>query len=214
MDKIPAISILRGEAVYRNGENYEPAGKPAELIEKLGKRFERILLVDIDALEGREPQFSLFQELSEGDAELWLDTGAQVAGDLVHPFVTGASAVVVGTKSMRTIDAYKLMFKVSGDIVPSVEVRGGELVWCGDEPPAVGELLERLKGLGFVKIIVADLGRSPGAPLDENPIKAAVALGFDVYAGGGVSGADIAALETLGVKGAIMDLRSVLAEGE
>jgi len=214
MDKIPAISILRGEAVFRKGEKYEPAGKPAELIEKLGKRFERILIVDIDALEGREPQFSLFQELSEGDAELWLDTGAQVAGDLVHPFVTGASAVVVGSKCLRNIDAYKLMFKVSGDVVPSVEIRRGELVWCKGTPPTVDGLLEHLRGLGFSKIIIADLGRIPGAPLDEKPIRAAVALGIEVYAGGGVTSADIPALEAIGVKGAILDLRSVLAEGE
>lgn len=214
MDKIPAISILRGEAVFRKGEKYEPAGKPAEIVEKLGKRFERILLVDIDALEGREPQFSLFQELSEGDAELWLDTGAQVAGDLVHPFVTGASTVVVGSKCLRTLDAYKLMFKVSGDVVPSVEIRGGELVWCRGTPPTVEGLMEHLKGLGFAKIIIADLGRSPGAPLDEKPIKEAVALGFEVYVAGGIASADTAALETLGAKGAILDLRSVLAEGE
>ncbi|MFH0816697.1 MAG: HisA/HisF-related TIM barrel protein [Methanobacteriota archaeon] len=214
MDKIPAISVMRGGAVFRKGDEYEYAGRPSEMVEKLGKRFERILLVDIDALEGREPQFSLFQELSEGDAELWLDTGAQVAGDLVHPFVTGASAVVVGTKSLRTLDAFQLMFKVSGDVVPSVELNGGELVWCKGEPPSAEELLKHLKELGFSKIIVADLGRSPGTPLDERPIMAAVALGFDVYAAGGVTSADVAALESMGAKGAILDLRSVLSEGD
>jgi uncharacterized protein related to proFAR isomerase len=214
MDRIPAVSIMRGGAVVRKGGGYEYAGRPAEIIEKLGKDFERVLLVDIDALEGREPQLALVQELSEGDAELWLDTGAQCAGDLVHPFVAGATTVVVGTKSMRCLDAYGQIYKVSGDVVPSLDFRGDELVWAGGEAPDLDGLMAHLKDLGFARLVVADLGRGAGEPMREGRVRMAVQMGFDVFAAGGVTDADVPALEALGVKGAILDLRSLIGKGE
>jgi uncharacterized protein related to proFAR isomerase len=213
MDRIPAVSILRGEVVLRAGRGYEPVGSPAEVLAKLGNDIERVLIIDLDALEGREPQLALVQELSEGDAEIWLDTGAQCAGDLVHPFVAGATTVVVGTKSMRDIGAYEKIFKVSGDVVPSLEFNGGTMVWAGGDAPQPGELARHLRGLGYGRLVVADLGRSQGAAVDETIIKLAVEAGFEVYAAGGVAEADLPAIEALGAKGAVMDLRSLLGKG-
>ncbi len=213
MDRIPAISIMRGDAVASDGGQYANVGRPADILAKLGKDFERVLLVDIDALEGREPQLALIQDLSEGNAELWLDTGAQCAGDLVHPFVAGATTVVVGTKSMRCLDAYGQIYKVSGDVVPSLDFREGKLIWAGDDAPELKDLMSHLKELGFTRIIVADLGRRTGEPVRDGPIGEAVQMGFDVLAAGGVTDADLPALEALGVKGAILDLRSVVGAG-
>jgi uncharacterized protein related to proFAR isomerase len=214
MDRIPAISIMRGGAVVSDGGRYTYVGRPAEVLERLGRDFERVLIVDIDALEGREPQLALVQDLSDGSAELWLDTGAQCAGDLVHPFVAGATTVVVGTKSMRCLDAYGQIYKVSGDVVPSLDFRDGKLIWAGEEAPELKDLMSHLKELGFSRVVVADLGRKAGGPLREGPIREAVQMGFEVLVAGGIADADLPALEALGAKGAILDLRSVIGGAE
>jgi uncharacterized protein related to proFAR isomerase len=214
MDLIPAVSVRAGLAVLgTDGGEYRPVGSASRVISKLSERFERVLIVDIDAIEGAGPQLDLVQELAEEDTELWVDMGARVANDLVHPFVAGASVIIVGTKCIRDVGAYASMYRVSGEVVPSLEVSGGSLVWRGDEPPSIAELLKSLRGMGYVRLAVADLGRrAAGAPLDESLVGKAVAIGFEVYAGGGVTEADVPRLEALGAKGALLELRSVLGE--
>jgi uncharacterized protein related to proFAR isomerase len=210
MDRIPAVSIMRGGAVVSDGGGYAYVGRPADIIEALSKDFESVLVVDIDALEGREPQLALVQELSEGDAELWLDTGAQCAGDLVHPFVAGATTIVVGTKSMRCLDAYGQIYKVSGSVVPSLDFSGDEMVWAGDAAPEPKALMAHLKELGFERLIVADLKRAQGGALPEGLVANAVGMGFSVLVAGSVTERDIPTLEAIGASGAIMELKPLM----
>jgi len=213
MDLIPAVSIRKGRVVCADCDDYRDMGKAIKIIRKLSEEFQKILVIDIDAIECSEPQFDLIQELSEEDFELWLDVGVRNADDLVHPFVTGATVVVAGTKAVRSLDAFAEMYRVSGEVVPSIEVKDGKVVWGGSKVPSFDVVLARLREFGYKRLVVADFGRRQAhAGLDSASIGKAAAGGFEVFAGGGVTKDDAPALETLGAKGALLEFRSVWNE--
>lgn len=213
MDLIPAVSIYQGRVVVAEQNDYKDMGDAVSVVRALSKTYPKIIIIDIDAIEGSEPQLDLIQELSEEDAELWLDTGAQCADDLVHPFVAGATVVVAGTKAVRDLEAFKEMHRVSGEVVPSLEIREGKVVWGGEDAPTPDEVLASLKDFGYKRIAIADFGRRAAqSKLESELIKKAAEMGFEVFAGGGVTLADQPALEAAGAKGAVLEFRSIWHE--
>lgn len=212
MQLIPSMDLLGGRIVrLRHGDRrqvtyYDLAAEAwIERLVSAGAR--RIHLVDLDGAfgEARQPVFREFPQR-------WPGVRFQTGGGLrSREAVQGALDLgfdaVVGTLAMEQPRA--LAGLPAEGIVLALDMKDGELVARGWQAPAgrdTGVLCRELRGLGFGRALVTDVGRDGTL---EGPGTAAIARiaehGFRVQASGGLR--DLRDLENLksipGVVGAI-----------
>ncbi|MBI5000137.1 MAG: hypothetical protein HZB92_01215 [Euryarchaeota archaeon] len=207
MMTIPALSIRRGKAVQRSGDRYEPMDFPDPLyvLKRLAKEHETILVLDLDAIEGQEPQFKVMQKLSEGDSDLWFDVGIDGPNELYDPFMSGAVRLLACSKRLPDLDALAKIAEISPDVIISLEFHDGCLLWGGHECPKPEDVLAFAKEHGYAELIIAEFGQS-GSDAAGSALKKALETGFKVYVAGslqpceGVAGQIVSASKLMGEK--------------
>ncbi|MEW5937068.1 MAG: HisA/HisF-related TIM barrel protein [Candidatus Thermoplasmatota archaeon] len=188
MKLIPALSVRGGEAVSREGEGYAPlsmGGSATEILRALAAAHDTVLVLDLDAIEGREIQFRLLRQMSEEDCDLWLDAGIDGPNALYDPFIAGAVRIVLGTKRLTSLDAVVKIIELSEDVLPSLEFHDGMLLWGDAGHPDPHDLLSFMQEAGYKEVMVAELGAAP--EISRNAAAAAAEMGFAVYVGGALN---------------------------
>jgi len=202
---IPALSIRRGKAVVRSGDIYEPMkpSDPVKAMAALSKDYETILVLDLDAIEGKEPQFKILQKLAEEDSELWFDVGLDSPNELYDPFMSGAVRLLACSKRLSNLDALVKIAELSPDVIISLEFHDGCLLWGDHECPLPDDVLTFAKEHGYSEVIIADFGMS-GSDASGAALQKAMDLGFKVYVAGslppreGVAGQIVSASKLMG----------------
>ncbi|MDG6221305.1 MAG: HisA/HisF-related TIM barrel protein, partial [Candidatus Thermoplasmatota archaeon] len=106
---------------YRPLREDEGTADPVDVIEFLGKKFERFLLFDLDGIERGEPQLELVQDCSL-DHEIWVDSGIWRASDASDITMAGAARTICGTKGLRSMENLRDMADILENMVFSVDV--------------------------------------------------------------------------------------------
>jgi phosphoribosylformimino-5-aminoimidazole carboxamide ribotide isomerase len=226
---IGVIDILHGRAVNaRAGERaaYLPIEHAAGVridgsveslarvyVEMLGVR--ELYIADLDAIARGVSVMNrqLVERVVSVGAPVWIDAGVSMLADASRVVEAGASTVIVG---LETLSSFEALAEISGDIGEnrvafSLDLRNGvpvvmpNVAFSGDTPET---LAQRATRSGVESVVVLDLARvGMGAGVDGalmGQVRAAVPS-VALFAGGGVrSRADLDALASLGVDGALV----------
>lgn len=92
----------------RDGQPLSPTGLPADgrgfeaLVGEALKRFERLLLWDVDGIERGRPQLDLYRRF-EGRG-LWVDAGVETLDGFIDVLVAGADVGVLNLRTLPRVD--------------------------------------------------------------------------------------------------------------
>ena len=181
---IPAISILNAAVVIADNERYVPLSEcdalpddPLDVVEKLSTTYKKMLLLDINAIEGRLPQMEVIQDMPD-TTEIWVDGGIRKADDIYDFFMSGADRVVVSTKSMRGLSEIEKMLDISDELILEIAIQGGVI----SNDPAIGRLsLNKIMiELGCIEFIISNLSNDY-ISLDSLPESAKITLFSQVW---------------------------------
>jgi phosphoribosylformimino-5-aminoimidazole carboxamide ribotide isomerase len=234
MDIIPVLDLARGVAVHaRRGDraHYQPVesvltastvGDPVALLRAYRRRLgaTACYIADLDAIEGGAIQGMLLRELAQLETgfagAMLVDAGAHTPESALEVLGTGASEVVLGLETLRSVaDLRRIVRHVgSSRLVFSLDLRDGRPVRhpalraeLGDTAGAL-DLATVAADAGVTTLVVLDLARvgtGRGIDLDllERLRRRAPAL--RLLAGGGVHDrADLDRLREAGCDGVLV----------
>ena len=221
---IPVIDLRAGEAVHGfagDRARYEPVKSAITPslgdAEALAQAYVAVLgtseiyVADLDAIEGRAPQYGMHHRLSR-IARSWIDAGLRSEEDAFTLIDAGADRVVVALETMPGFELLQaIVLRLGADrVVFSLDLRGGVPLSFSDELRAMAprELARRAVDAGVETVIVLDLARVGGSRgVDEAVIRElrAALPGVDLIAGGGVRDrSDLDRLAAAGANGALV----------
>jgi HisA/HisF family protein len=176
---IGVVDLSDGLAVHAQGgarAHYGPvrslAGRPIRsgdaraivrwYVEELGVR--EIYVADLDALRGRPSQHALIRALASFDVPLWLDAAVSTVAAASTAIEDGATRVVVGLETLRSLDALETICQAVGGqhVAFSLDLRRGEpLVAPGTalDGRTPEQIAAAAVGAGVRTVIVLDLAR-------------------------------------------------------
>jgi phosphoribosylformimino-5-aminoimidazole carboxamide ribonucleotide (ProFAR) isomerase len=161
---IPAVNVykgvpvIRGENVYETFKDHEGVDYDIqELIEKLKEDFKRILVLDINGINRDKPQLDLIKILSS-KMELWVDGGSRYSDSAIDILVAGAEKVVLGTKTLKSMEELKKVHELSQNIILGIDYDDG-IVSPKKEISEMTpfRLAQEVQSLGIEDIIFTDL---------------------------------------------------------
>jgi len=217
---IPAIDLMDGHCVrlvqgdYSRSTTYprDPV-ELARLFQGLG--LDWLHVVDLDGAKAGWPvNLATVEALAATDIGIELGGGIRTAEHIQQALDSGAGQVILGSSLVSNWDDLpRWLDRFRGRLVAGVDARDGQVAVHGwQETTAVPalELIARLEGLGFGRVICTDIatdGTLAGPNLDQLR-DVARSTRMEVTASGGIgSVADIqavAALAGLGVTGVIV----------
>ena len=197
---------------------------------------EDVYLADVDALQGREPQWRAIRDVARHLPQMWLDVGVRDESDLAELVRTAANhslslRPIVALESLRSLTALRQItqFSMWDDCVFSLDLRDAALVtaipeWRETEPCDVVKILVDDFGLRRLLVLdVASVGVGRGVstlPLCQRLVQQFPQL--EVATGGGVRhDQDLREIEQTGCHAALVGsalhdrqlLRSTLEAG-
>lgn len=226
---IPVIDVMAGSVVRAVGgrrNEYAPIQTPlttacdpisvaGALAARVGHR--HLYVADLDALQGREPDWDAHRRLLAEGFALWLDVGLAEVGTALRvrriaEQGTPVDAVIAALESLPSVGVLRDLVQAVGPerLVFSLDLRRGEVVTKRAAlrlSPLV--LMEHVLAAGIRRIVVIDVaavGRGEGPPVAElcRQIRTR-ALQIELVAGGGVRGVgDLARLRHCGCDAALV----------
>ncbi|MCK5309457.1 MAG: hypothetical protein KAJ64_02310 [Thermoplasmata archaeon] len=216
MKLIPAMTILhRRVAIVENGR-YEYLQNPEGQFRsptKLAQEFDsnEIFILDIDGLERSSPNLGTIRKIA-AYKDIWLDAGTQDVEDMMDLFVSDASQVIFGTKSLRNIRELEEAAELSEKIILSIDYHG-KIISPDREISgmSIDQLVDAVKDFeGLGTAILMDLGsQKDKTPVDMGHITSLVNAFSEVYVSAHVIPEDFSNLEDAGIKGIIWDFRTI-----
>ncbi|MCK5024534.1 MAG: hypothetical protein KAR56_02845 [Thermoplasmata archaeon] len=216
MKFIPAISIMHNHiAVVEHGMyQYLRTGNglfrsPVNVIQELPG--EEIFIFDIDGLERSSPNLGTIKKIA-AYKDIWLDAGTQDIDDMMDLFVNDAEYVVIGTKSIRSLDELEEAAELSDKIIFSIDYDSGIISPDKNisdmDVDSLAEIVKDFKGLDT--IIFMDLGSHRNkTPVDLNILTSLTELFKNVNVSAHVIPDDYPFLEEISVAGLIRDFRNM-----
>ncbi len=217
---VPAIDLMDGRCVRLvQGDYNRSTMYPQEPVE-LARLFQSVGLdwlhvVDLDGARAGEPtNLATVKALSATGIGIELGGGIRTAEDIEQAIGSGAGHVILGSSLMSNWDDLPdWLARFPGQLVAGVDARDGRVAvhgWRQTTTASALDLIARLEGLGFGRVIYTDIatdGMLAGPNLDQ--LRAvAESTQMEITASGGIgSAADIravAALAELGVTGVIV----------
>lgn len=214
---MPSVSILAGRLVVaREGSYHVLRSHGGELsfdslLEMIGRSYERLHLVDIDSITRGKPQLSMLRHAAE-TLDVWYDGGFMDSEEIYDPIMMGAESIILGTKSLKGLDAVLDCFELTPNLIFELDYHDGIMSPSKEMANMeISDLMGRVRSVGLSEMVVADFGRmAEGGDLNYPLLEKAMAAGFSVYAAGNVTPSDLPVLKEMGARGAIMKLESVL----
>jgi len=201
-----AVHAVRGER-----ERYRPIGDPLSVArtfrDALG--LDELYVADLDAIGGGGEQNAIIAALAR-EARIMVDAGVSEPERARALLDLGAHRVVVGTETLRGVDAFDRLLAELGEVVLSVDLRDGRAL--SRDPRLEGlpalDAVALLHRAGLRDVIVLDLvrvGSGTGPDIELIAELHAAFNGLELLAGGGVrDAADLRALADAGAAGALV----------
>ncbi len=161
-----------------------------------------MLLVDIDGFRSGKQETDALKVLLRRRPSAWLSMGMTSEQDLYDGFAMGAGIVLADTFSAPSPGLFKELYALSDRCHPMV-IYDGHVVWYREGEKDLDKVLDMLSQIGFMEIVVFDIRASEGEKDVE--LLAKLAARGDIIIAGGIKQADLAALEKMGMRGAILD---------
>ncbi|PKK86539.1 MAG: hypothetical protein CVT48_00650 [Thermoplasmata archaeon HGW-Thermoplasmata-1] len=217
MKIIPVMHVLDGALVRYDDGGWAAVGESPLVDEKPTPRFiapalfesyGEIYWVDVDGQKKNEPQLDIIKKLSPYN--LWVDASPRTVEDAMDLFVAGASKITIRPSAMPASELSELFEFADGDIYIGLETMDGE------------PLFRNFTSIdfGYVNGVVAvDYGASGKARGISDAVLKRLMEGLrryvsvPIYVAGGVRGADLARIESLGFEGAMVGT-SIIERGE
>ena len=216
MKLIPAISIMHNHiAVVENGRYQYLRTEdgllrsPVNVVQELSG--DEIFIFDIDGMERSSPNMGTIKKIA-AYKDTWLDAGTQDIDDLMDLFVNDAEYVVMGTKSLHSLDVLEEAAELSDKIIFSIDYDDGIISPDYDiTEMSIEELAQAVNNFKDLHtVIFMDLGSHRNkTPVDLNVIASLTKLFKNVYVSAHVIPDDYSFLEEAGVTGIIRDFRSI-----
>jgi len=227
MELIPVLDLQHGQAVHaRRGtrEQYQPVDSallPGRAGDALGLAqayreslaAHRCYVADLDAIQGRTPQWDLLEALAHPDtgfgAGLMVDAGLSTPEQVEALIAAGAETLVAGLETLPSFAELGEIVREAGErpVVFSLDLMDGKPIRrrtgrMASQEGAALELGARAADAGCRGLLVLDLALvgSESGPSNLDLIDALRRMtGIPVYSGGGVrSMEDVSALEEAG----------------
>jgi phosphoribosylformimino-5-aminoimidazole carboxamide ribotide isomerase len=215
---VPAVDVLDGEAVRLLRGSFASiaarGGDPLTLVRRYaGEHPALIHVVDLDGARygHARPELAVAAAEAAGEIPIQFGGGVRSPGDALALVAAGAARVVVGTAAFASLHALTAFVDALGErLVVAVDVRDGRVAaaaWTEDAGLELDEALARCRAAGVPRLLCTAIDRDgtlagPALGLLERVVGRAAA---PVLAAGGVrTAADLDALATVGVEGAIV----------
>jgi uncharacterized protein related to proFAR isomerase len=226
--RIPAVSIKNGRVVLARDGQYneiQPGhpiladlprdatppdrkyGHTLAIFERLFMDFPTAYVLDLDGIGRNSPQLDLMRQLSERGT-IWVDGGGGLAEHGMDFLMVGAEGAVIATKTARGMDEIEEATEIFEDIIVSIDYDGKLLARnrkLADMDPV--DFAKEAARLGVRRFVFADYRRQG---VDENMVGLLVRHCPELYVGGGVNSAHCDRLQTLGARGAVLELSDVM----
>lgn len=204
--EMPCLLVRHGRILSPSAEGPVPvldaSEHPLEVFEafdRLTPVYRRIYIVDLDGVEGGEPQLDLWPELAR-EADLWIDGGVETADQAIDILVSGARRAVLASSRLRNVGELEKAWGLSQELAFEIETKGGSVLarepaWAGARADQVAARV-RLNG---PQILVV----SPrGDEVDWDQVSL-VAEGGSTYVDGSYPKGKISLLADAGARGGI-----------
>ncbi|UCE37391.1 MAG: hypothetical protein JSW00_18340 [Thermoplasmata archaeon] len=163
-DTIPAINVYKGLPMIKGKEGYEPMEdsereyiKIEDLMDKLKEDFKRVFIVDLNGINRDKPQLELIKRLST-KMELWVDGGSRYAEGAIDILIAGSEKVVLGTKTLRSIEELDKACELSQNIVLGIDYDKGIVSPKKKiREMSARQLANEAKDIGIEDLIFSDL---------------------------------------------------------
>lgn len=216
---IPSFTIKGGYVHVVERDDYtrfslhnEPV-KALDLANLLFKDYEILHVVDLDASSGKDPDHGFLQKTTQS-GHVWVDVGMRDAEEIIDVFMAGASEVVLPSRSLK--DMYELVnaYEMSEALLFQIDYDDGVRA-CHDKISDMGldGLIKEVRDIGIDRFVIADYSRmekncGPDMKFLSDLVKKHPKAEF--FAGVGVGPEHLNELEARGLKGAMLDLRSII----
>jgi uncharacterized protein related to proFAR isomerase len=182
MEVIPIIHVKNRKVV---SVGRTPICTVKEALEKL-RKYKMVYLVDLDGIENNEHDFELLSQVAK--KHIWYDGGARNPDDVMDAFIAGAERVTVRSEIFEGE-----LSDIAGDVEDTyvgIEYRGK---------------LPKIDASAFSGVILIDLTRAgKRSGFNDDLVRSALEKWSKLYIAGGLRLDDAAALNKMGVAGALI----------
>lgn len=206
---MPCLLTRRGQLYQASPDGIVAVTRPDgaavdlfDVIDPLAAEHPRLYLVDLDALDGHEPQLDFIQEISR-EIALWVDAGVRSADDAMDVLVAGAHRAVLSSRHVKGPDELRRAWALSTNWVFEIDIMDGRLGrihpdWVADAPESLAREVEEIAKIDLV------LGYRTAEP-DWGVVRSISGLA-PTWIGGNVGPSLASAIASAGGAGAIYPL--------
>ena len=166
----------------------------------------RIYILDVAGINHAKPSFEELRAITKRTTAL-LDLGVRGPDDVMDGYMLDVEAVVVGTKTLRSLGQFGEIREISEGVVPCVDVADG-VVWSelSREDRDLRVVAAALRKAGFSSLAVMDLRRLGTFSGPDSALLAQLqGLDFELFLGGGIREEDAPGLRERGIAHALVD---------
>lgn len=208
---IPCLMISKGHVMIPGEEGPQIArteeGRPVDVLEtseRLLAEHGRLYVVDLEGIDGGEPQLDYLQEIAR-DGEIWVDVGARTSNDVIDALVTGARRAIVSSGRLRSERDLRRAWSLSQELVFEAELQDGQV--RGPSPDwdrrPLSEVITSVRLVGIPDVVLS----FRNTPVDWAAVSAVAGLG-PTWVGGTFDPSDTSRLRASGAAGGIFHLNA------
>ena len=170
---MPAL-LLHRDQVYRATESgptpvMNATGRPIEfydIIDPLAAEHARLYVVDLEAIDGGDPQLDLIQEVSR-EIALWVDAGVRTSDQAIDVIVAGAERAVLSSSRLHGPEELARAWGLSPNLAVEIELRDGSLTPVHPDwgAASAAALAQRILAEAQVPLIVGFRSHGPDWPV-------------------------------------------------
>ncbi len=219
IDLVPALTIMHGAVVKREGNNCIPIldekEDPTSLIDMISglkNDFDKFLVVDINGIIRDEPQLDMIKDASASNVELWADTGVAYGKGIIDVLVAGAASVVMSTKTLKNIEELEKALELSENVIAGIDYER-EIISSNDTIKNMQprEFLEVAANYGIKRAIIKDVeALGSGSSPNIDVLRTLLNLDMELFSYGNFDEGDILSLQKEGIKNFIIDVDKLI----
>ena len=214
---IPVVNVYKGVPVVR-GENVYVTFKDASgvdfeiqgLIDVLKEDFQKLFISDINGINRDRQQLDLIKTIST-KIELWVDGGSLYSDSAIDILVAGAEKVVLGTKTLKSMEELKKAHELSQNIILGIDY-DDKIVSpkkkISEMTPL--DLVQEAQDLGIEDIIFTDLKHlTSNSPFDLEAVKSLARNEINLYLHGKFE-RDAQKYRWMDIKGLLIEVKALI----
>lgn len=144
--------------VERRGLPEYPGVAPEEAFTRLGRRFGRLVLVDVTGVRTNDADLEFLQAAGRRHASLWVDAGSRYATDAMDLFVAGAETVTLRWNTLHSADELQEASEMTqaGSLFVGLEYPRGAFLRNPRDPRGPEEVVKLAESVGAGVVYYVD----------------------------------------------------------